>query len=76
MKKENGDIWRIFDKYHTSKFDMSGHPIVHDVFHVLERTLVAKKIPRGLPPVPEENCLREHGARIPPSIASWLNLGS
>ena len=31
-------IWRIFDKYHTSKFDMSGHPIVHDVFHVLERT--------------------------------------
>ena len=31
-------IWRIFNKYHTSKFDMSGHPIVHDVFHVLERT--------------------------------------
>jgi len=31
-------IWRIFDKYHTSKFDMSGHPIVYDVFHVLERT--------------------------------------
>ena len=31
-------IWRIFNKYHTSKFDMSGHPIVHDVFQVLERT--------------------------------------
>ena len=31
-------IWRIFDKYHTSKFDMSGHPIVTDVFHVLEKT--------------------------------------
>tara|TARA_B100000900_G_C20214074_1_gene567060 strand:+ start:111 stop:560 length:450 start_codon:yes stop_codon:yes gene_type:complete len=31
-------IWRIFDKYHTSKFDMSGHPIVTEVFHVLERT--------------------------------------
>ena len=31
-------IWRIFNKYHTSKFDMSGHPIVYDVFHVLERT--------------------------------------
>jgi hypothetical protein len=31
-------IWRIFDKYHTSKFDMSGHPIVYDIFHVLERT--------------------------------------
>jgi hypothetical protein len=31
-------IWRIFNKYHTSKFDMSGHPIVTEVFHVLERT--------------------------------------
>ena len=31
-------IWRIFDKYHTSKFDMSGHPIVLDIFNVLERT--------------------------------------
>ena len=31
-------IWRIFDKYHTSKFDMSGHPIVHDIFNVLEKT--------------------------------------
>jgi hypothetical protein len=31
-------IWRIFNKYHTSKFDMSGHPIVTDVFHVLEKT--------------------------------------
>jgi hypothetical protein len=31
-------IWRIFNKYHTYKFDMSGHPIVHDVFHVLEKT--------------------------------------
>ena len=31
-------IWRIFNKYHTSKFDMSGHPIIYDVFHVLERT--------------------------------------
>ena len=31
-------IWRIFNKYHTSKFDMSGHPIVHDIFDVLERT--------------------------------------
>jgi hypothetical protein len=31
-------IWRIFDKYHTSKFDMSGHPIVLDIFNVLEKT--------------------------------------
>ena len=31
-------IWRIFNKYHTSKFDMSGHPIVLDIFNVLERT--------------------------------------
>jgi hypothetical protein len=31
-------IWRIFNKYHTSKFDLSGHSIVFDVFHVLERT--------------------------------------
>ena len=31
-------IWRIFDKYHTSKYDMSGHPIVLDIFNVLERT--------------------------------------
>jgi len=30
-------IGRIFKKYHTSKFDMSGHPIVHDVFHVAEK---------------------------------------
>ena len=30
-------IWRIFDKYHTSNFDMSGHPINHEVFHILER---------------------------------------
>ena len=31
-------IWRIFNKYHTSKLDMSSHPIVTDIFHVLERT--------------------------------------
>ena len=30
-------IGRIFKKYHTSKFDMSGHPIVHDVFHEAEK---------------------------------------
>jgi len=30
-------IGRIFKKYHTSKFDMSGHPIVHDVFHQAEK---------------------------------------
>ncbi len=31
-------IWRIFNKYHTSKFDMSGHQIVSEVFHQQERT--------------------------------------
>ena len=31
-------IWRIFNKYHTSKFDMSGPQIVSEVFHQLERT--------------------------------------
>ena len=37
-KKIVSYIWRIFDKYHTSKFDMSGHPIVTEVFHSLEKT--------------------------------------
>ena len=31
-------IWRIFNKYHTSKFDMSGHRIVSEVFHQQEKT--------------------------------------
>ena len=30
-------IGRIFKKYHTAKFDMSGHPILHDVFHKFEK---------------------------------------
>ena len=31
-------IWRIFNKYHTSNFDMSGHQIVSEVFHQQEKT--------------------------------------